>query len=389
MKTALNIIFLTVSLSSSAQVKLTILDSLSRDIVPYAHIINENGDVIGVTNQFGEIAFSSSDVIGIKGQVQHVSYASKSFHVVGKQIEILLEPIALEEIVVSSKGKMEKKEIQEQFIVLSGYFRSYQLEDGVPKYFSDGFVRYYFPTESHKEKLVPVEVLEHRTFQNLKLLDADAMRTFNLKQDSFGPPFLYEISTINKMSKDYKLVKEKDELTTWIVDDMDSIGKVSLNPDSKVTSLDVDINYSDRLKVRNAFGYQMIFERKILSELYNSSSSKMMEMNFDHLNRVSQYRKLRFKHKSEKEYREIEWVHEFYTTEVNYVAVNEVDLSGLIEYSNVKYESKYSESFLEQVENLSLPKLPESMLSKLNGELVIAGIGLNDLSKTLFNSIQP
>lgn len=371
-KVLLLLLLLPIWWSSTAQLSLTIFDSLSGETVPYAHVLGTGNEIVGVTDRNGLIWIDLNGKSEFSGTIQHVSYTSKAVRISVTDAQVLLLPVTLGEVVVSSSETVPDKKKAEQFIVLNGYFRSYQLEDNKAKYYSDGFVNYYFPANGGGEKLAPVEVLEHRTFQDLKMLEEEKSRAFNMKQESFGPPFLRDSPRIKSVSNAFDIQLQDAELKAWILDEEDSIGEIVSKPTLNMASLDVDINYSERLKVKKMFGYRSIFERHIFSELYGPRAVQLMDNGYDNMNRVSEYRKLRFKHKSEKAYRTVEWYHEFYVIDRYYLDKEEKDMNALREYRDVKYASSYSSTFVQQVDSLGLEELPDAVLHKLDDGLVLA-----------------
>lgn len=343
-----------------SQCTVTTYDSLNKKTIPFAHILTDDGVILGITNQNGQFQINAELDITKESRInlvfQHIGYQTKSINVniMDEAIDVYLGPVQLKEIYVTGSRLNNNNE----YLVLNGFFRSYQIEDSIPKYYSDGFVRYYVRTHSNKLKLVPVEVIEHRTFQNYALVEKDKARTFNVRQESFGPPFFRERSTLKNLETAFDLSKQSAELI-HVLDETKLIGQIRYDSSTDKTLVDVDVNLKNRLKVRKAFGYQSIFEREISSEIYSGNYAYNHTGSYEGLERSSVYRKLHFKHKSEKNYRIIEWVHEFYTTKIAYISKSEFSNLNLVEYEEVKYSSNFGIVYEEKKDNLDLPKLPK------------------------------
>jgi len=353
--------------NTSAQYNIILRDSISNEVIPFAHVLSKQGELISLTDQNGfcQLQNNHSD---LTLKIQHISYKSYIFSHLkpGKDTIILkMGPLELQSIQVIGKPLNDN-----DYLVAKGYFRSYQLNDGVPKYFSDGIIEYYFPIKTKNKRLAKINVLEHRTFKNEKLLASDKQRGFNVSMESFGPPFLYKTPTIKNIEKDYQLSQINGQET--IYDHNLKIGSIAFDSVSKTAALNVDIDYREREIVHKAFGYESRYDQEVFSEVYNPTSSDYHQNSYENIQRVKQYRKLHFKQKSQKNFEVIEWVHEFYTLEKQYLSKDEFKEHELKEYSKVKYSSEYSTDFESKIAEMDIPELPESISKSLTTILSIS-----------------
>ncbi len=122
--------------------QILVVDSNTSEPIPFVEVYAENGMYLGNANNMGIMPpLLSEKIKSYSGLVnvilQHLSYEKLSIDknsFLGKT-KILLKPkiILLEELVVKPPNKQKA-------LVISGYYRSYQLKGGRLEYFSDGKV---------------------------------------------------------------------------------------------------------------------------------------------------------------------------------------------------------------------------------------------------------
>lgn len=92
------------------------------------------------------------------------------------------------------------------FIRLKGYYRSYQTNDSVMKYFNDGIVEYYINLKNGKTDL---NAYSKRNLHNSRLVSEDKKRAFMVSDKGTFRPWPEEKTLIEQYRKKYQL---KDSL---------------------------------------------------------------------------------------------------------------------------------------------------------------------------------
>ncbi|HBH22464.1 MAG TPA: hypothetical protein DDY13_03480 [Cytophagales bacterium] len=381
-KNTLRIILITVLSGildfSYGQSVVKVRDSINNETIPFVHVLSPEGTILTVTDQYGNIDISSlpSDLEDFTIKLQHISFQSKKYtFTANDDVTILMQPNMLSPVLVEVTGESKEK----THIVLKGYFRSYQTQDGIPKFYSDGFIEYYIPLESKKKSLAPTNVIEHRTYVNKELLLQDEARSMNVSIESFGPPFLYERPTTEDITKMYSVERKDNQVV--ISDNDEVIGRVISSKETNVAVLSVDIDFTNKEKIKKAFGYMSRFEKFTHIEEYSPANHILLSNSFDNLIKKQDYRKLHFKHKSEKNFKVIELVHEFYITERNYIDDAKNQIGNLVDYNSVKYSSNYQKGFLQRIDDLNLTDLPANISMGLDNTLIDA----NDMNCSTCN----
>jgi hypothetical protein len=156
-------ILLCVSQIINAQVQL--LDKDSHQPIIYATVMS-NGKVICYSDSAGYIKLPCNKDADIT--IQHIAYQTYEGRANSLQKDILLVPMGY------SLNDIDIKAIKPDYIKLKGYFRSYELNDSVLKYYTDGIVEYYIPM--HKGK-VRHRLLSYRFFRNEELMKPSKLVT--------------------------------------------------------------------------------------------------------------------------------------------------------------------------------------------------------------------
>lgn len=147
----------------NAQVRL--LDKDTHQPVIYATVMSK-GKVICYSDSTGYIKLPCNKDADIT--IQHIAYQTYEGCVTRLQKEILLAPIGY------SLNDIDIKAIKPDYIKLKGYYRSYELNDSVLKYYTDGIVEYYIPV--HKGK-IRHRLLSYRFFRNEELMKPSKLVT--------------------------------------------------------------------------------------------------------------------------------------------------------------------------------------------------------------------
>ncbi|MDR1876574.1 MAG: hypothetical protein LBQ84_03025, partial [Flavobacteriaceae bacterium] len=119
--------------------------------------INGNIDISDISNEF---KIADSDTV----EIAHSDFIPKK--IVWNNLKInptnyLTPGKELDEVVVTGK--------KQEYLVLEGYFVSYQLIDNTPQAFTDGIIEYYISLS--KNKVVKSNIKENRVFNKIDSLD--------------------------------------------------------------------------------------------------------------------------------------------------------------------------------------------------------------------------
>ena len=112
--------------------------------------------------------------------------------------------------VVINQSRNKKKD--KSYYVLSSYFRGWQIEEGIYKYYYDGLVDYVIPMNENKK--IQYFVKQYRFFKNDSLLEN---RKFVSISIGFGGvPYVRGSLSINDISKFTKLLDCKSKDTSFL-----------------------------------------------------------------------------------------------------------------------------------------------------------------------------
>jgi len=163
MKTFTTLLFCLLFLGAKAQIRLT--DQTDNQPVAFAHLLTDDGKLAATSDMNGVVDTTRLSKTLLTGNnhisIQQIAYETLELSSAelrnAKTLKMQRRIINLPEVAVGRTSK------EVQFLVLKGYFRGYHLEDGTPKYFTDGIGEYYISSDS---KSVKFRMLEHRTFRN-------------------------------------------------------------------------------------------------------------------------------------------------------------------------------------------------------------------------------
>ena len=358
MKYCLIIFFVLPSFLSFSQIR--IIDSEDLSPIPFAIVVNENGIYVGSSNQQGILEIDENAPRPLhRLVVQRLSYNNLSFDwdsIAQIQIiKLIKRDFVIPEVIVAGHTK-EKP----QYVMLRGFFRSYQLQDGIPKYYADGIVEYYLRKNTVKNRIVQV-----RFFRNEALVKILAKRAGGIIGFDVGKLTFPTLSLINSRKSDYSFETYGDKsniLKKGIV-----VGVIQYNDSSKISEVFFDKIAPDSIKVFSIFGvtYKTIRENNI--ENYYSTS--INQISNDSL--ISQYTfaKNIF---IDKDKNPIEFVKstEFYVFESKPVYKSDLKEIKLSSNFELKNESRIENEYWTQLDEYQISSLP-SFIEDLLGSTLI------------------
>lgn len=146
---------------------LFLIDSETHKPIPFANIISNDGKLVGLSDINGTLSKTKLLKNNHQLTIQHVSYENCliSSELLEKKdtIEMNKRQNLLPEITA-----IPEKDKTYDYTVLTGYYRCYQLEDSIAKYYKDGIIEFYIPKVGKDIKRI---VLNSRSFQNKELIE--------------------------------------------------------------------------------------------------------------------------------------------------------------------------------------------------------------------------
>lgn len=344
----------------SSQTRLT--DRQDNSPIPFAQLFSEGGRLVGTSNINGVINLNSLSKFIIGNDhiiVEHISYNSLSIAYDSlKNMDTLYlneRAVFLPEVTVSAPpGKPD-------ILVLKGYYRSYQLEDSIPKYYTDGIVEYFISLG--KKRPLRMNVLEHRTFRNEELVKKEKQRAYMVSMVSAGVPYIYSLTVIQELGKRYS-VKRLSENEYVIRYDSSTVGIVRINKPLNRIQVDVDLIAPQQAKTEKLFNY--ISKITHIDITANYSFQKLSKLSKENLESRKEYRRIYFKHKKDKKFTKIDVIDEFYVLKKWYLTKADMKNIKTSTDFGLMRSTSFSSDYWKILEKNYIPKLNKN-IQKLLG----------------------
>ena len=245
-------------------------------------IYNKNGNLVAFTDVQGSIRFLDSSDQNLENyfpiSTQHISYESKVITIdlfkKNKTIKLTPKPILLEEILVQTKSP--------DVIIIKGFFRSLETFNLQHKYFIDGIIEYYIPTNGNKVKF---KLIDYRVF-----CDSTVIEEFRNKMGNyFGINFIPKISknSVLLSSPNYK-IQDKENNKSDILKGNVKAGYIVCTKDPEQLQICIDLISSKTPKQEKIFRLEAKTYSNIIVENYSSTCIS----NIDTKNLISTYQNL-------------------------------------------------------------------------------------------------
>lgn len=317
----------------------------------------ENGRVLGETTINGTFDFGKKLKDNTLIELSHISY--KNLIITYKQltnkkvVELHENTNFLQEITINSKTNKE-------YLVLKGYFRSYQLDDNIPKSFSEGLVEYFIPLNRGRLK---VNVISTRSFKNENIYKNSKLgRKKRIKSgDRTGPPYISTKTILNQEKIKLNSIKENG----MIIKENDTVGVVY--KDFLNTSVLLDVISPKNKYTKSLLGFKTEFVNLRIKESYINKSKKWNDKS--NLIHRSEYRKQYAYYKKNKLPIKIESYHDFYVLEKKYISKKEIKRLETSSFFGAR-KSSYKRKFWLDEKLKNIPKLPTFIKSLLNTKLI-------------------
>lgn len=345
---------------AASQVK--VVDSQTKEPIPYAHIVASDGSLLGTSNEKG---YFSKDVVLIKEYsekdtlvIQHISFKNFSIAAVdfSNSEELMMTPqrYALKEIVVSNK--------QPEYLVLKGYFRSYQFDDSVARYFTDGIVEYVIKLNGSNR--LTFNLMECRSYRNEEIEKREKKRAVTMT--IAGIPYIEAKAGLLAMGKKYS--EDGDSAAIRILKQNKEVGSIRVKRNARRIYLDVDMVAPEQEKVNSLFNYTSLIKSMLINEVYQGLS--VGDISKANLLGRKEYRKILFKHKKDKMFTSIDTIHEFYATEFRYSSKDDLKQMKQKSFFGL-YKSSYSSALDLFIKDNHIPPINENIASHFDRELTL------------------
>lgn len=354
------LLFFCVVLSMPVVGQIFFVDSTDHTPISGVNIYTRYGDLIGFSNKDGQfdlldgIQVKDEDLLGLAAQ--HISYQTKNINIpsLKTKFTVLLNPRStkLQEVIISPKNA--------DVIVLKGYFRSLETFNKKNKYFIEGLMEYYIPSNGQKSRF---RLLDYRVFCDSVIVRDydDKMGSFFLVSHIVEIPFKH----ILKNSKIYSIEKKQPNLS-YIMKNEKQAGTISYNKDGESMQIFIDQVLPDTILKDKIFRLEINTKQKVQVENY--SSLEIEKANLYHLLNIYQHEVATIKLKAEFGHLPYEILSEFYILDRNFMSSdNFKKMKKQLSSNSYKSpnKSKYSNEFWKNLDQYDIPPINNGLLNQL------------------------
>ncbi|SOD19881.1 hypothetical protein [Pedobacter xixiisoli] len=326
--------------------QIKIIDAIELSPIPSVNVFDEHGKLLGISNADGEILFEGLNN-GQQLHLQHISYSpQKVLYYPKTTIRLSNRILPLAEVEITARPK------EYDYLVLRGYFRTYQGYNGEPKYFADGIIDYYIP--KNKKDKVSYELVEYRVFGNKKLIKQQKLSSSFFNEPPRIPSLRKE-NLIQTGNSDYVL-KKVSEGETEIQKRGIAVGYMRFVPQRQLTEIFIDKIAPDSARTKKILWLTVKATRNEKLEIYNTlkqEGHKMENLMSFYENSAGEYRT-----KKTADYKKLEFLNEFYVTAKTFV-----DKKQLSQKKDLKHgifldeKSSYHSAYWKNLSNWNIPSL--------------------------------
>jgi len=248
--------------------------------------------------------------------------------------------------------------------VLKGYFRGYHLEDGIPKYYTDGIGEYYIAPDG---KSVKFRMLEYRTFRNEEQIAKAKKRTVMVVVGLACTPYFKNGKELtDRLGKSFEF--KPTEKGADIRRKNTMVGFARVNSAGKNIQTNVDLLAPAKEKRYDLFLYTCRVVASSQSEIYGTTD--LNQLTYNNLESFIQSRRVFLKHKKDPIEVDNTGINEFYLFESSMVPKSE--LKG-IKFSGygLRYAHSYTHNYWEELAKYHIPPLSRNIEEALGKSLTI------------------
>ena len=197
------------------------------------------------------------------------------------------------------------------YVRLKGYYRSYQTNDSILKYYKDGIVEYYINLKNGKTDL---NLYTKRYLHNSQLIAEDKKRAFTVSDDGTFRPWPEGKTLIEQCRKKYQIA----DSSQLVLFNNHPIGTIMKDSIAGTCQIEIDQLPTYGKLTHQLFGYTKEDTYDHLVEAYQISPENYYS--FKDLIFQKTDNSYYFSHKKDKERQHIHVITELYITEKEYVA---------------------------------------------------------------------
>lgn len=360
-----SIIFTTLFLCSiKAHSQVKIIDE-AHNPIPYAYIISSRGVVEGISDLNGNIAFDKNNTSVHERdsiEISHISYKRKKLiwndFISKKQISLIENKLTLKDVIVRAKKT-------DEYLVLKGYFRSYQLNGKIPCAFMDGIVECFILVNKKSNRL-RLHLIENRTFRNPDLYDLKLKRNGGTAGDRTGPSYIISKNILSEL-EGYRLIDSTD-LDCKILYKNDTIGKICNNVSQNQFKVVADVISPKRSYSRSLMDYHVKFVWHTVTEIYKKTAGTVWDNQSNLLTHI-EYQNQMVSQGTKMKPVQVESIHEFYVLEKRYIQKSEIKNINMSGFTGPR-GTKLVSTFWEKLEEQGIPETPD-YINKLLGKTLV------------------
>lgn len=333
------------------------VDSKSNLPIVNLKFIDENGVFIGFTDDKGDFYKLNSKIIinnSSNYEVYNSDYLGINFtgsELLKDGVFKLAKSITIPEVIINMKKKND-------YIVISGYYMSYQIIDKTPIAFSDGIIEYYIPKNNQKNVqtwLKSCRYYVNDSFIN-KYQKINGSKSYKLSPSV--SPFYFDEEIITNEWNNMKVVEKEKKIIfrNKIIGNYSNFGNDLL--------INFIFNSPTNIEKTNVFGMTSETINHSLSEKFSNSSSILGKINIADLVSVSRYYNNVISNKKLNHSIENEIFEEFHTSSVHFISKQEYNTIKNNLTNKNRYDYKKPEKFVKSTIHPKIPNFIDNLLGK-------------------------
>jgi len=330
--------------------------------IPFVELRDLGGRILGMSDENGIISQEVIDKIA-KIDVNEVSFNHISYQTIklqkrqflnSKFITLSRNTIVLDEVIVSPN------KVNYSFLLVKGYYRTYNIIDTQPKSYADGIVEYLYPNNSKDDILI--RRLQERSYLHSTGITMPTLMNINIVGPRVPDMNLTNENEIKTYSffdnenKDYFLLAKQDIL---------KIRKIPLKNGEYAILQEIAYLSPEEKKIIKRFGNEALHEYHNESSVYKTNDSTAISL--ENLLYHKEIRKFKMKGKNDERFQDVEDIGEFFVEKIEYIQEKP---KGFSRFSGFNGVSNYDYKFWEDISNNKLYKpLPDAILNSLTNRL--------------------
>lgn len=359
MRPILTFLFCLLLLNANAQIRL--IDQTDGQPVAFAHLLTDDGKLAATSDINGMVdttALNGNNHISIQ-QIAYQTLELSSAELKNASVlKLQRRLINLPEVTV---GKASKEVM---YLVLKGYFRGYHLEDGTPKYYTDGLGEYYIEPGG---KGIRFRMLEYRTFRNEAQIAKAKKRTVMVVIGLACTPYFRSGKDFTeRLGSDYLLSPNKNGAD--VLKKASKVGFARASASSDFIQANVDVLAPRKEKDFKLFNYTCRIVGNEQTEVYRTND--LNQLTFENLESFVQSRRVLFKHKTDPAETDNTGINEFYVYEARMVpksALKGIKFSG----NGLRHSHSYTQNYWEELPKHHIPPLSRNIEEALGKSLIM------------------